>query len=898
MPTPSVLTGLPKPLVFGVYGGLAGLLAAVLLGEPAWYLLKPPPPPAPPLPPPQVAISASASVPVYPGTSNRFTVQVARADFDGPVAVTFSGLPPTLTIDPITIPAGSTQAEARVTATTEAAMGPTPVTATANGEGGATARTPFEVVVVPTPKPPPRLALAASPTLQVYRGGMGKFTVQVARADFDGPVTIEVDSLPAGLTLEPVTIPADKTEAELTLKAADTVALATHMLPLRAVGTAGIPLQATAVTTVSVLPPPPVPVDIVFVLDCSASMEPFIEGVKDGIIDFARELSSRQIDYRLGLLAFRDRIYGQEPELLTFEKGEPFTTNTRLFSNEVGKLRCIGNDTIPESSLDATVEAARLPFRQQGATKVLLLITDAPPLVPDKQTRTVKQAADVLREQKIDQLHFVLRREDQRAYRELREAVGGKFFDLQRVTVGGEKFATILPELSKAIAATVAAKPVKVEVAPSPPPPALPAAAAATPSAAAAAAPPPLPTVKSLQSSEESAAGTEARLVLRSGVWAGLIAMLVCLALLGGQQLYLTGQLPAMTRAVVGGLGGLAAGVVGGAAGQGLYLLALANAPHLGLPAQVLGWAILGGLAGSGLSVFIPNLRWYHGLAGGALGGAGGAAGFLAITTVAGDLPGRLIGGLAVGFGIGLMVAVVEVAFRRAWLEIRYGGRETITVTLGPEPVKVGGDSRICTVWARGAAPLALRYFIRNGQVVCEDAVLKRESFVTDGSTRQVGTITVTVRMGGGATAKAVPASVGSAPPRATTPPPPTRSVGMEAGSLPLDDEPLPSDTVPKRPPRSAQSPPPPGSPAPPERSRPATPSIPASAAKPAPPPVPTKPPPLGNSRPTPPTLPPPEPRAKPSAVTPKHPDACPGCGRINSGIKGSRYCMVCDLMY
>ena len=94
------------------------------------------------------------------------------------------------------------------------------------------------------------------------------------------------------------------------------------------------------------------------------------------------------------------------------------------------------------------------------------------------------------------------------------------------------------------------------------------------------------------------------------------------------------------------------------------------------------------------------------------------------------------------------MVAVVEVAFRRAWLEVRFGEREMITVNLGPEPVKVGGDARACTVWARGAAEIALRYWIRDGKVYCEDVPSKREAIVADGDTRTAGGVTVVVRTG------------------------------------------------------------------------------------------------------------------------------------------------------
>ena len=181
--------------------------------------------------------------------------------------------------------------------------------------------------------------------------------------------------------------------------------------------------------------------------------------------------------------------------------------------------------------------------------------------------------------------------------------------------------------------------------------------------------------------------------------------------------------------------GGFFVGLLGGTCGYGLFLLS-PGGWFFDVVFRIFGWSLLGGLAGVGLSLFIPNLKLVYGLAGGAIGGAVGAIGFMAVNGVvgavvggsAGDAIGRLAGGLILGFFIGLMVALVEAAFRSAWLEVRYGARETIAVNLGTEPVKIGGDNRACTVWARGAAPVALRYFIRGGQVVCEDATKSSRS--------------------------------------------------------------------------------------------------------------------------------------------------------------------------
>ena len=353
----------------------------------------------------------------------------------------------------------------------------------------------------------------------------------------------------------------------------------------------------------------------------------------------------------------------------------------------------------------------------------------------------------------------------------------------------------------------------------------------------------PKQTVKSLQSSEQSEAGSEGKVVLRSAVWTGSITALVCLMLLGGQHHYLRGSLPSVGGVLAGLGGGLVVGFVGGAAGQGLYLLAPDNAVLTAI-FRVLGWTILGAMAGAGLALFVPNLKLVYGLIGGAVGGAFGALGYLAVEAVAGALLGRIAGGLVLGLFIGLMVAVVEAAFRRAWLEVRYGPREVVTVNLGAEPVKVGGDSRACTVWARGAPEVALRYFIRDGQVICTDVPARSESAVADGDTRAAGNVTVVVRTGSGTAPAARPAR----------PPAPRAKPAPAPRALDLDDDdglPMPiSDPLP-----------------PPARPAPA-----------AAPPRPVSP-----------------PAVKPTA---KDPDACPSCGRKNAGRPGTRYCMVCDNTY
>jgi len=755
------------------------------------------------------------------------------------------------------------------------------------------------------PKPEPQVAISASKEVEVFVEGRNTIPVQIARESFTGPVTVRLEELPPGVTADAITIPADKTQGEVLVIGTPSAAVGTKQA--KAVVEANADgMKATAETSVSfkVTNPPRPLADIVFVLDVTISMQFAIDDLKNGIGKFADALAKARVDFRLGLVTFQDiHERGEKVEVVLFD-GDQFTAKPGAFRDKVATLKAGGGGKdIPESSLEGVAAAAEMPYRQ-GATKMMLLITDAPPkVVPEANTaKAVRDTAALLTRNKIDSANIVVFPFDKGVYQPILDATpqAGKYFDLKDVVVGEQGLDALLTSFGAVVGEAAKAKNPD-----------------STPQLSKPAEKPTLPGVKSLQSSEQLAAGTEGRIILRSGVWTGAIAALVCLALVAGQHHYLRGSLPAVGGILAGIVGGLVVGFVGGAAGEGLYTLSQKSGPlsSLGSAFQVLGWALLGGLAGIGLSLFIPNMKWTLGLAGGAIGGAAGMVGFLVVSTSAGDLVGRLVGGLILGFCIGLMVAIVEAAFRKAWLEVRFGARETITVNLGPEPVKVGGDAKACTVWARGAASVALRFFIRDGKVICDDTVMKRETPVADGFSKEVGNVTVTVHTGSSTATPTSPrpASPAAAPPR----------VAPKPMSLDDDDDgfDLPMPMSPTAPPKPAAIPvpvsPPPAAPvatvapkppipapAPAARKPPDVPT--PAASKPVMPPVPPKPAPPAPPRPAAPPMakpaapPPPKPASPPPAspVGPKHPDACPSCGRVNAGKPKTRYCMVCDNTY
>ncbi|HLK85804.1 MAG TPA: FHA domain-containing protein [Candidatus Binataceae bacterium] len=119
------------------------------------------------------------------------------------------------------------------------------------------------------------------------------------------------------------------------------------------------------------------PVDIVFVMDVTESMQPYIDAIKQNMVNFAHDLAANNRDYRLGLVTFEDYVVSKYPDCnCPYQK--TMTSDVNQFINWVGTLHASGGGDIPEDQLDALAYAASFPFRPQ-AQGIVILITDAPP---------------------------------------------------------------------------------------------------------------------------------------------------------------------------------------------------------------------------------------------------------------------------------------------------------------------------------------------------------------------------------------------------------------------------------------------------------------------------------------------------------------------------------------
>jgi len=140
-------------------------------------------------------------------------------------------------------------------------------------------------------------------------------------------------------------------------------------------------------------------------------------------------------------------------------------------------------------------------------------------------------------------------------------------------------------------------------------------------------------------------------------------------------------------------LQGAAAGAIAFALAQFLYNFELWG--HQGFKhtvARMAGWGVEGGILGFAITRIVPGMSRQQAAVGGLLGGIVGCALFLSLGELgsAGWLM-RFIGMGVLGCGIGIALSLVERIARRASVEVLWTPGQTSTITLGSEPITLGG---------------------------------------------------------------------------------------------------------------------------------------------------------------------------------------------------------------
>ena len=740
------LLALPKPILFGLFGMVGGLLGAVLLAELLWWLLRP----AAADQTPRLQVAVPEVVRTYVGGRNTFLVKIARQGFTGPVKVEASGTSD-ITVPAVSIPSDVDEAKVEVQTPDGTRVDKYPLEVRVTATESKSIEPVKEKVTLSVEPMPPTLAVAVSPEVVVEQGGRGRFTVRIARDRFDDNVALEFQGAPAGVTFRPsVVIREGRRDETVDLSATATAPLTSVPVTVQAVAdVGGKPVKTDAVFNLVVKERSPPAVDVVFVLDLTGSMDFAIEGIKRGIQSFTEELEKKRLDARIGVVCFRDidpppAGDNERPYPLYFARPdggtETFTRDYRAVRDRVAPLWAGGGGDEPESSLQGLAVAAKQPFRS-NASRVLILITDAQPKIhPREMPSTIPQAIEELKKHEIDQVHLVVRPKHLKSdWQQFKDVFKGEFKSIEDVSTG-DAFAELLPVLSRAISRiTITSAPRGATRASAPPP--LPEARSDAPPPATA-----IPTLKAVQSDQAFAAKDSGRLFIALMVWTSVVAGAISLLLLAGQQFHARQSWVGLGEGGWAVLGGVVAGLVGGGIGQLVFQSTASPAASWEWVSRILGWSFLGSLIGGLLAFFVPNLKWYRGMLGGLAGGIFGAVAFLLVTLLMGSLLGRWLGAAILGFCLGLMVALAELAFRRFWLEIAVSPREVRTMTLGSTAISLGSDEKRASFFVAGAAPVALRLWVDGNEVCCEDASTGQTTLVAPGESHKVGRVTVTMR--------------------------------------------------------------------------------------------------------------------------------------------------------
>jgi hypothetical protein len=126
------------------------------------------------------------------------------------------------------------------------------------------------------------------------------------------------------------------------------------------------------------------PVDVVFAIDSTGSMEPIIDSVRADVQALASQIAVVEPDYRLALVTYRDALpYCDDTYQATTV--QDFTTDLAAFGSGLGSLVAEGGCDEPESVLTGAMQGLGLAFRP-GATRVEVLVGDAPGHEPDPVT--------------------------------------------------------------------------------------------------------------------------------------------------------------------------------------------------------------------------------------------------------------------------------------------------------------------------------------------------------------------------------------------------------------------------------------------------------------------------------------------------------------------------------
>lgn len=194
----------------------------------------------------------------------------------------------------------------------------------------------------------------------------------------------------------------------------------------------GVPKQVLSIEKINITEH--VPVDFMFVIDVTGTMQPHINGIRTNIKSFVESLRNRGIEYRIGLILFSDIV----------EQVHEPTSDVDVFLGWLAKVFASGGYDTKENALEAVKDATKIRWNP-SANRVAVLITDAPYHQMGERGNgrtffTTETAIDMLRETSVRL--FAIVPPELENYRQIAESSRGAVYDIR------QSFATILDQYS------------------------------------------------------------------------------------------------------------------------------------------------------------------------------------------------------------------------------------------------------------------------------------------------------------------------------------------------------------------------------------------------------------------------------------------------------------------
>ena len=115
-------------------------------------------------------------------------------------------------------------------------------------------------------------------------------------------------------------------------------------------------------------------IDLAFILDTTGSMSEEIEATKMTVQKVAAGLGGGNVQFRIGMVTFKDRTDGKVTEVF------PMTSDIPRFGRDVQNIGAAGGGDVPESVNEGVhVAMTKLAWGQDAVAKLAFLIGDAPP---------------------------------------------------------------------------------------------------------------------------------------------------------------------------------------------------------------------------------------------------------------------------------------------------------------------------------------------------------------------------------------------------------------------------------------------------------------------------------------------------------------------------------------